>query len=199
MAKAFSNKEKQQVIAALKREAEQCMIRYGMRKTSIDELVQRVGISKGSFYAFFPSKEMLFYEVIKEYHDQTQALIIERVQLLGERANSSQVADLLYDGYKQMDNPMMLHVMASGEMEWMMRKLPEEVASAHNQQDNMALNVLFERLSFVNQELIPQFSAALRAVFLTMRHKKEIGEPYFDEVLKTLLEGVCKKYISDEH
>lgn len=82
--------------------------RYGMRKTSIDELVQRVGISKGSFYAFFLSKEMLFYEVIKEYHDQTQALIIEWVQLLGERANSSHIADLLYNGYKQMDNSMML-------------------------------------------------------------------------------------------
>lgn len=94
---------------------------------------------------------------------------------------------------------MMLQVMASGEMEWLMRKLPEEIVSAHNQQDNAALNLLIERLPFVNQELIPQFSAALRAVFLTMRHKKEIGESYFDEVLKMLLEGVCKKYISDEY
>lgn len=74
MAKAFSDKEKQQLITALKKEAEQCIIRYGIRKTSIDELVQRVGISKGSFYTFFPSKEMLFFEVITDYHNPSTSV-----------------------------------------------------------------------------------------------------------------------------
>lgn len=47
--------------------------------------------------------------------------------------------------------------MASGEIEWLMRKLPEEVVYVYNQQYNNFLSVLIERLSFVNQELIPQF------------------------------------------
>ena len=34
------------------------------------------------------------------------------------------------------------------------------------------------------------FSAALRAVFLLLLHKREIGAPIFDDVLKMLLHGV---------
>lgn len=195
MAKAFSDKEKQQLIAALKREAELCMIRYGMRKTSIDELVQRVDISKGSFYAFFPSKEILFFEVITDYHDKTQSLIVEQVRRLGKEPTGSEIAEILFQGYKQLDNPMMLHIMASGEMEWLMRKLPENIVQNHHQKDNMAMGILLERISFINEELIPQFSAALRAVFSTLLHKREIGEEFLDDVIKVLLDGVCNKYI----
>lgn len=195
MAKAFSDKEKQQLIAALKREAELCMIRYGMRKTSIDELVQRVDISKGSFYAFFPSKEILFFEVITDYHDKTQSLIVEQVRRLGKEPTGSEIAEILFQGYKQLDNPMMLHIMASGEMEWLMRKLPENIVQNHHQKDNMAMGILLEHISFINEELIPQFSAALRAVFSTLLHKREIGEEFLDDVIKVLLDGVCNKYI----
>lgn len=195
MAKAFSDKEKQQLITALKKEAEQCIIRYGIRKTSIDELVQRVGISKGSFYTFFPSKEMLFFEVITDYHNQAQALIVEQVRQLGKVPTSGQIVEILFEGYKQLDKPLMLHVMTSGEMEWLMRKLPDDIVENHHRQDTMGMGVLLERLSFANPELIPQFSAALRAVFSTLLHKREIGEEFLDDVIKVLLEGVCKKYI----
>lgn len=60
MARAFTEKEKEQVAVALKQAAEACLMAYGVRKTTVDELVQRANISKGSFYAFYPSKEVLF-------------------------------------------------------------------------------------------------------------------------------------------
>ncbi len=48
----------------------------GVRKTSIDELVREAGISKGSFYRFFPGKEALALEVLarweREFHQGIQ-------------------------------------------------------------------------------------------------------------------------------
>lgn len=35
----------------------------GVKKTTVDELVKREGIPKGTFYLFYPSKEMLLYDV----------------------------------------------------------------------------------------------------------------------------------------
>lgn len=196
MARAFSENQRWQVRAALKREAQRCMVGLGMRKTSIDELVGRVGISKGSFYAFFESKEMLFFEVITDYHDKTQSLIVEQVGRLGQEPTGGQIAEILFQSYKGLDNPMILSVMASGEMEWLMGRLPQDVVDNHHQRDDGAMGVLLERISFVDQESIPRFSAALRAIFSTVIHKREIGPEFLDDVVRVLLEGICAKYIA---
>ena len=38
----------------------------GVKKTTVDELVKRTGIPKGTFYLFYPSKEMLLFDVSQE-------------------------------------------------------------------------------------------------------------------------------------
>ena len=41
-----------------------CFLRYGMNKTTLDDLVKPAGIAKASFYLFFDSKEALFIELL---------------------------------------------------------------------------------------------------------------------------------------
>ena len=65
MPKLYSDEEKKNIIAKLKKEANTLMQEKGVKKTTVDELVKRVGIPKGSFYLFYPSKEMLMFEVKK--------------------------------------------------------------------------------------------------------------------------------------
>lgn len=195
MARAFSKTEKERVIVALKKAAESSILRYGIRKTSIDELVKEAGIAKGSFYAFYPSKEVLFFEVINEYHNNIQNLIIERVKQLGCDFTALDIAELLFESYKQLDNPIFVRLFSGGEMEYLMRKLPDDIVAAHQQQDDMALKLLLEHLAIDDELTVNRLSAALRAAFLTIFHKREIGEEHFDDVLKTLLDGICTKYI----
>lgn len=47
---AFTNYESQQIREALLKEARRCAVTLGMRKTSVEQLTQAAGISKGSFY-----------------------------------------------------------------------------------------------------------------------------------------------------
>ena len=37
--------------------------RYGVRRTSIDDVAQEAGVAKGTVYLYFDSKETLFFEV----------------------------------------------------------------------------------------------------------------------------------------
>lgn len=195
MARAFSKIEKERVVVALKKAAESSIMRYGIRKTSIDELVKEAGIAKGSFYTFYTSKEVLFFDVINGYHNNIQNLIIERVKQLKDDFSALDIAELLFESYKQFDNPILIRLFSSGEMEYLMRKLPDDIVAAHQQQDDMALTLLLGHLAIDDELIVNRLSAALRAVFLTIFHKREIGEEYFDDVLKTLLEGICTKYI----
>ncbi|BBX92596.1 TetR/AcrR family transcriptional regulator [Mycolicibacterium boenickei] len=64
MATAFTQSERQRIGDALLDAGEQRFTAQGLKKTSLDELVAAVGIAKGSFYAFFDSKESLYLEVM---------------------------------------------------------------------------------------------------------------------------------------
>ena len=55
---AFTDEQNEQIRKDLIREARRCGITIGMRKTSVEQLTNSVGISKGSFYKFFDSKEL---------------------------------------------------------------------------------------------------------------------------------------------
>ena len=62
---AFTDEQNEQIRNDLIRAARRCGITIGMRKTSVEQLTEAVGISKGSFYKFFDSKELLFFTVLE--------------------------------------------------------------------------------------------------------------------------------------
>lgn len=47
----------------------------GFHQTSVQEVAQAVGISKGAFYTHFDSKENMFIEILKQYHEDITAAI----------------------------------------------------------------------------------------------------------------------------
>jgi AcrR family transcriptional regulator len=66
MPRAFTTEEKAKIRASLISAGRTCFLKYGIRKTTIDDLVTHVGIAKGSFYQFFRSKENLYLELFMQ-------------------------------------------------------------------------------------------------------------------------------------
>ena len=56
---AFSEEQNEILRRDLICEARRCGVSIGMRKTSVEQLADAVGISKGSFYKFFPTRVYL--------------------------------------------------------------------------------------------------------------------------------------------
>ena len=50
----------------LQKAAVESMIKYGVRRTTIDYLVKGANIPKGTFYLFNDSKEELLFEVLEK-------------------------------------------------------------------------------------------------------------------------------------
>ncbi|MFC2064179.1 TetR/AcrR family transcriptional regulator [Chloroflexota bacterium] len=46
-----------------------CFAKYGFKETSIQQICQDAGVSKGAFYHHFPSKQTLFMELLKGWLD----------------------------------------------------------------------------------------------------------------------------------
>ena len=60
----FSDAEREAISAALLRQGVRLFCEYGPRKVTIDEIAKAVGIAKGSFYAFYGSKEELYFSIL---------------------------------------------------------------------------------------------------------------------------------------
>ncbi len=74
MARSFSEAEKDNIRDKLIKECEKSWMTIGYKKTKIDELCSKVGISKGAFYIFFDSKEHLFCRVFDIFQERHKAL-----------------------------------------------------------------------------------------------------------------------------
>jgi len=66
MPRAFKEEEKERIRAKLLEAGRSCFLRYGLKKTTIEDLTGPAGIAKASFYLFFDSKETLFVEIFMQ-------------------------------------------------------------------------------------------------------------------------------------
>ncbi|RLE27205.1 TetR/AcrR family transcriptional regulator, partial [Candidatus Acetothermia bacterium] len=64
MPRAFTDAERERIRERLLAVGRELFARYGLRKTTVEELARASGIAKGTFYLFFPSKEALYAEVL---------------------------------------------------------------------------------------------------------------------------------------
>jgi AcrR family transcriptional regulator len=64
MPRAFTEVEKEKIRERLFAAGRSCFTRYGLKKTTIDDLVKPAGIAKSSYYLFFESKEALYVELM---------------------------------------------------------------------------------------------------------------------------------------
>jgi len=78
----FTEQEKEIINRKLLIEGEKLFAAHGLKKVTVDDLVAAVNISKGSFYAFYPSKEHLYVEI--NFRLQKELLLILKQQLKEE-------------------------------------------------------------------------------------------------------------------
>ncbi len=78
MPRAFTGIEKEEIRAKLLETGLACFTRYGLKKTTIEDLVKPVRISKAAFYHFFDSKEALYAELLLERFPAMQRRVVER-------------------------------------------------------------------------------------------------------------------------
>jgi AcrR family transcriptional regulator len=66
MPRAFTAVEKETIHERLMQAGRDCFTRYGLKKTTIEDLTGPAGIAKASFYLFFDSKEALYAQIVFE-------------------------------------------------------------------------------------------------------------------------------------
>ena len=92
---AFSQEENALIRQSLLAEGRRCAVTVGMRKTSVEQLTEAAGISKGSFYKYFASKEMLFLAVLEDIHTEVYQVAREALEAGRDLPPEDRAAEML--------------------------------------------------------------------------------------------------------
>lgn len=198
MATAFTDEEKEIIRKKLHKAARECLQRYGVRKTTVDQMVAMVDISKGSFYNFYSSKEILFFTVLEEYQIEIMNSFAEQLEQKNQ-INTDQFARLLYDFYQDFRYSFVFTIFKNREMELLIRKLPKEVITTHHLLDDRMVEKIVSRINIRENVSVEIVSALFRTVAMSILHTEEIGEKQFDKILKLLIQGIVGQVIEEDN
>ena len=197
MPKTFSESERAYITERLKTEAKKCLATYGIRKTTIDELVKRVGIPKGTFYLFYESKERLIFEVIMEFDAEAQNQMLQEVSLLPNGPDVETFTDIILRFYRRLDESFLPRLMQNGELEYFMKTVPRGRSRQQAARDREAMSRMFAAFPKMQEQRVAEFSAAFRGVFLSLLFKDEIGAEIYEDALRILVRGVALQMLDE--
>lgn len=197
MATAFTAEEKEVIRKKLHKVAKECLQRYGVKKTTVDQMAAMVDISKGSFYNFYSSKEMLFFTVLEEYQIDVMDRLTEQLGMEA-KIDTNRLVQLLYDFYQDFRYSFMYTIFKNHEMELLVRKLPKEAITNHHLIDDRMVKKIVSRINIRENVSVEIVSALFRTIAMTILHIEEIGEEQFDTTLKLVIRGIVKQITKED-
>ena len=193
MPKAFSEQEKEVIRAQLREKGKKLFEKQGIKKTSVDELAQAVGISKGAFYLFYESKEELFLEILEELETDFRASIFDFSINPKEDARKL-LAKLLNSALLTWDRYPLLKNLGMAEYQYLARKLPPERIQAHANRDNEFVDDFIKKIKRegVAVKASPRVvSNLMKSLFFVSLHREDLGESAYVETMEVLADLVA--------
>lgn len=119
----LSDADKENIRKKLKGLCEECWISQGYKKTNIKSLCEKAGISVGTFYTLYPTKEDLFFETIETIQRRLKEKIFE---INRDRQTKNGFAESMKVLFKEYDSKPFLYNVNTPDFQSFITKLPEE-------------------------------------------------------------------------
>lgn len=198
MPRGFTESEKNTIRKRLIETGREAFGRYGLRKTSVDELARGAGISKGAFYGFFDSKEALYFGIVRDYEaEQHRRLaVLMEGETDDERARFKGVIRDIFSGLEK--DPFLLRLLDREDYDYLWRRLtPEQKEEALTADTDLAEELArgWKARGKLRVDDPRVLAGALRALFTLSLHREDIGEEVFPQVIDLLLEGAVDRLI----
>ena len=200
MAKAWSSREKELIKNSLRNEGRKLFEKYGIRKTTLDDIVRSAGISKGAFYFFYQSKEELFFDILESLERDYKTRIYGNIFLPGvsRRDSFRQFFKNLIDILKEVP---LFGSMNPADYEYLMRKLPDKKLTGHIDTDFSELAFLFSPWmdkGWIKKVNLKALSGLMLSLFYFIIHRGDVGEIDFDGTKELLIDMLTDYLVLEE-
>lgn len=119
----LSDDDKKAIRKRLGELCEECWIAQGYKKTNIKDLCGKAGISIGTFYTLYPTKEDLFSETIERIQERLK----EKVLDINRRKQTKEgFAQSIKELFREYDSKPFLYNVNTPDFQSFVMKLPKE-------------------------------------------------------------------------
>ena len=174
MVRAFSEEESKKIYNNLLKKGREFAIEYGYKNTSVDQIINEVNVSKGTFYRFFASKEDFFFKVREEVE-------LEIKTIIGSMFKGKLTKDKIVDNFCEVFELINSHnykvFFDYEELDYLFRKLPENKKKQDLQNDILAVDNILRLVGItkINEEEKEIITGLIRSIFLVSMNGESIG------------------------
>lgn len=192
----FSQQEREKIHANLLTQGERLFITHGIKKVTIDDLVNAVGIAKASFYIFYQSKEYLYLDIVqslqRDVFNKMDAVLQGNAGLPGRL----RVAQVFKSMYQVLSQYPLLGGIDTATAELIARKVSAERLSDFYAKNIDAVQVMHRHgINFLCP--LDQASCAFQALYHGWLYLKDKDPALQASVTNIMLEAVIEKIVVD--
>ena len=168
------------------------IIDNGYSKTTMDEIVQAVGISKGGMYHHFSNKEEIFLELLKDGNEYRKNLVVEYMRENSQSRNEK-IVEMLLDKildknqYKDLYTVFLMEIQSNEKFKRLLKKIYDEGIE--------------DFIEFCKKEGLEEYVSISNYEFTLLMNSLYIGLYLFDDFemskLKEMLKTMFEAYLNN--
>ncbi len=168
---------------------------FGIKKTTIRQLSRAAGISSGSFYMYFESKEELFFQILTLEINNT---INGNMEIMSSHSYEpgimiKMIIKKAVSNFEQ--NPILKILLIREEFELLHQKF----SSRSKEMRDILINLVskWNEMGILISEDSDVLAGAIRALLFMTFHKEEIGINNFERSMELLIDFTAKGIVKE--
>lgn len=193
MPKKYTEEERRNIRLALMKAGGDCLLRYGVRRTTVDELVHLADIPKGTFYLFYPHKEALFLDMIRSYQDDVDTLYPAMLAELDENHIVTSLTDVFMRITMMFYERGLYRFLDNAELDVVLRKYGDDEKVDIGKRMDTILHGLFSYFAIEDEDDIRSFRAGYEALLYMLLSYDRIHDN--EKALRFLIRGLVLQMV----
>ncbi len=198
MPRAFTDAERQRIRERLIAVGKRLINRVGLRLLVVEDIAREVGISKGSFYSFFPSREEFILTVFESWEAEYRGALIREISE-GKGSPRERMERFFLGAFEMLEREPGLARLGVRELQTIIDRLPPERLAAHQAEDNRVLGETFGRWireGLLAPELMDGLRGLVPALFSIALHEEDFPSGSYRPAVKLIAEALAMRIAS---
>ncbi|HTO22046.1 MAG TPA: TetR/AcrR family transcriptional regulator [Spirochaetia bacterium] len=193
MPRAFNDRERERINEKLLAAGRAAINRAGVRQLAIDDVVREAGISKGSFYSFYPSREDFILSVLESWEAEYRGELVRGITE-GGGSFRQRLERFFLGALEIFEREPGLARLGINEIRAITDRLPPERIAAHQAADNRVIEEAFRRWAdhgLLPADVLEAFWGLVPALFSIAVHREDFPRGTYRPAVKLIAEALA--------
>jgi AcrR family transcriptional regulator len=165
----------------------------GVRLLVVEDIAREAGISKGSFYSFYPSREDFVLSVFESWESEYRGALTREV-VQGAGTARERIERFFLGTFDILEREPGLARLGMKDIQAIIERITPERLKAHQAADNRALEETFGRWvseGMLAPDVIESFHGLVPALFSIAMHRQDFPPGTFAPAVKLIAEALA--------